>query len=198
MPAWPAWSARRSPCPPPAPRLIVKAPARRSTTISSSAPASPARCSPSGSPASTTRSVLVIDKRPHVAGNAYDHLDEAGVLIHQYGPHIFHTNSRRDRRLSVAVHRLAALRASRARRGARPAGADPDQPDDAQQAVRPRPQDRRGGRRLSRLARRAGRRDQDLRGRGRSRRSGASSTSCSSRAIPASNGASTRASSTSR
>ena len=37
--------------------------------------------------------VLVIDKRPHVAGNAYDHLDEAGVLIHRYGPHIFHTNS---------------------------------------------------------------------------------------------------------
>jgi UDP-galactopyranose mutase len=37
--------------------------------------------------------VLVIDKRPHVAGNAYDHLDEAGILIHQYGPHIFHTNS---------------------------------------------------------------------------------------------------------
>jgi UDP-galactopyranose mutase len=37
--------------------------------------------------------VLIIDKRPHVAGNAYDHADEAGVLIHQYGPHIFHTNS---------------------------------------------------------------------------------------------------------
>ena len=37
--------------------------------------------------------VLVIDKRPHIGGNAYDHLDEAGVLIHQYGPHIFHTNS---------------------------------------------------------------------------------------------------------
>ena len=37
--------------------------------------------------------VLVVDKRPHVAGNAYDHLDEAGLLIHQYGPHIFHTNS---------------------------------------------------------------------------------------------------------
>ncbi len=37
--------------------------------------------------------VLIIDRRPHVAGNAYDHLDEAGVLIHQYGPHIFHTNS---------------------------------------------------------------------------------------------------------
>jgi UDP-galactopyranose mutase len=37
--------------------------------------------------------VLIVDRRPHVGGNAYDHLDEAGVLIHQYGPHIFHTNS---------------------------------------------------------------------------------------------------------
>ncbi len=37
--------------------------------------------------------VLVIDRRPHVGGNAYDHLDEAGVLVHRYGPHIFHTNS---------------------------------------------------------------------------------------------------------
>jgi len=38
--------------------------------------------------------VLVVDRRPHIAGNAYDHLDEAGLLIHRYGPHIFHTNSR--------------------------------------------------------------------------------------------------------
>ena len=37
--------------------------------------------------------VLIVDKRPHIGGNAYDHLDEAGVLIHQYGPHIFHANS---------------------------------------------------------------------------------------------------------
>ena len=37
--------------------------------------------------------VLVVDRRPHVGGNAYDRLDDAGVLIHQYGPHIFHTNS---------------------------------------------------------------------------------------------------------
>ena len=37
--------------------------------------------------------VMVIDKRPHVAGNAYDRHDASGVLIHQYGPHIFHTNS---------------------------------------------------------------------------------------------------------
>ena len=37
--------------------------------------------------------VLVIDRRDHIGGNAYDRLDEAGLLIHQYGPHIFHTNS---------------------------------------------------------------------------------------------------------
>jgi UDP-galactopyranose mutase len=37
--------------------------------------------------------VLVVDRRPHVGGNAYDRLDGAGILIHQYGPHIFHTNS---------------------------------------------------------------------------------------------------------
>jgi UDP-galactopyranose mutase len=37
--------------------------------------------------------VLVIDKRPHIGGNAYDHYDEAGILIHRYGPHIFHTNA---------------------------------------------------------------------------------------------------------
>ncbi len=37
--------------------------------------------------------VLVVDRRPHIAGNAYDHKDAAGILIHQYGPHIFHTNS---------------------------------------------------------------------------------------------------------
>ncbi len=43
--------------------------------------------------AESGRQVLVIDKRPHIAGNAYDHLDEHGVMIHRYGPHIFHTNS---------------------------------------------------------------------------------------------------------
>jgi len=39
--------------------------------------------------------VLVIDKRPHLAGNAYDELDAHGVLVHRYGPHIFHTNGER-------------------------------------------------------------------------------------------------------
>ncbi len=43
--------------------------------------------------AGSNKKVLLIDRRPHVAGNAFDVHDEAGVLIHQYGPHIFHTNS---------------------------------------------------------------------------------------------------------
>ena len=38
--------------------------------------------------------VLVIDRRPHIGGNAYDRYDDAGLLIHQYGPHIFHTNAK--------------------------------------------------------------------------------------------------------
>lgn len=45
--------------------------------------------------ASAGRKVLVVDKRAHVGGNAHDRLDENGVLVHPYGPHIFHTNSRR-------------------------------------------------------------------------------------------------------
>ncbi|MDZ8107551.1 MAG: UDP-galactopyranose mutase [Nostoc sp. DedQUE12a] len=40
------------------------------------------------------KKVLVVDKRNHIGGNAYDHYDEHGVLVHKYGPHIFHTNSR--------------------------------------------------------------------------------------------------------
>lgn len=39
--------------------------------------------------------VHVIDKRTHIAGNAYDELDAYGVLVHRYGPHIFHTNGER-------------------------------------------------------------------------------------------------------
>ena len=37
--------------------------------------------------------VLIVDKRPHIGGNAYDRYDDAGVLVHPYGPHIFHTNA---------------------------------------------------------------------------------------------------------
>src|ERR1051326_2400095 len=39
--------------------------------------------------------VLLMDKRNHIGGNAYDQYNEDGILIHKYGPHIFHTNSER-------------------------------------------------------------------------------------------------------
>lgn len=39
--------------------------------------------------------VLVIEKRSHIGGNMYDEQDESGILVHRYGPHIFHTNNRR-------------------------------------------------------------------------------------------------------
>lgn len=45
------------------------------------------RCAAAG------QSVLLIDKRDHVGGNAFDERDAAGILVHRYGPHIFHTNS---------------------------------------------------------------------------------------------------------
>ncbi len=38
--------------------------------------------------------VLLVDKRPHIGGNAFDQYDDEGILVHRYGPHIFHTNSR--------------------------------------------------------------------------------------------------------
>ncbi|HWJ91201.1 MAG TPA: UDP-galactopyranose mutase [Flavisolibacter sp.] len=40
------------------------------------------------------KKVLIIDKREHIAGNAYDYYNKDGILIHKYGPHIFHTNSK--------------------------------------------------------------------------------------------------------
>jgi UDP-galactopyranose mutase len=45
--------------------------------------------------ADSGRRVQVIDRRPHIAGNAYDEYDKHGVLVHRYGPHIFHTNGER-------------------------------------------------------------------------------------------------------
>jgi UDP-galactopyranose mutase len=39
------------------------------------------------------KKVLICDKRPHIAGNAFDFYNDEGILIHKYGPHIFHTNS---------------------------------------------------------------------------------------------------------
>src|ERR1700716_3580178 len=37
--------------------------------------------------------ILICDQRGHIGGNAYDEYDSVGVLVHKYGPHIFHTNS---------------------------------------------------------------------------------------------------------
>ena len=38
-------------------------------------------------------SVIIVDRRPHIAGNAFDAYNDDGLLIHKYGPHIFHTNA---------------------------------------------------------------------------------------------------------
>lgn len=40
------------------------------------------------------KKILIIDKRDHIGGNAYDYFNNDGILIHKYGPHIFHTNSK--------------------------------------------------------------------------------------------------------
>ena len=40
------------------------------------------------------KKVLIIDQRNHIGGNAYDYFNQDGILIHKYGPHIFHTNSK--------------------------------------------------------------------------------------------------------
>ncbi len=44
--------------------------------------------------AGANKQVLLIDVRNHIGGNAYDHYNDDGILVHKYGPHIFHTNSR--------------------------------------------------------------------------------------------------------
>ena len=141
--------------------------------------------------------VLVIDRRPHVAGNAYDRLNDAGILIHQYGPHIFHTNSDevlaylsqftewrpyehrvlahvRDQLVPIPINRTTLNKLF---------GLDLSTEAEAEAflASRAEPVDE----------------DPDLRGCRRLRSRVASSTSCSSRAIPASNGASIPAGSTS-
>ena len=41
------------------------------------------------------KKVLLVEKRNHIGGNAYDEYDEHGILVHKYGPHIFHTNSKK-------------------------------------------------------------------------------------------------------
>ena len=45
--------------------------------------------------AASGRTVGLVDRRPHIAGNAFDHPDEAGILVHKYGRQSVHTNSQR-------------------------------------------------------------------------------------------------------
>ena len=40
------------------------------------------------------KKVLLVDKRQHVGGNCYDYKDDNGIIIHKYGPHLFHSNLR--------------------------------------------------------------------------------------------------------
>jgi UDP-galactopyranose mutase len=42
----------------------------------------------------SNKKVLILDKRNHIGGNAYDYYNSDGILVHKYGPHIFHTNSK--------------------------------------------------------------------------------------------------------
>jgi len=60
--------------------------------------------------------VLVIDERPHIAGNAYDYRDSNGIMIHKYGSHIFHTNSQevwnflaRFTQFNTYMHKVLAI-----------------------------------------------------------------------------------------
>ncbi len=54
--------------------------------------AGPAGCTAARCLAEDGKSVLVVERRNHIAGNTYDCMDEAGILIHLYGPHLYHTN----------------------------------------------------------------------------------------------------------
>lgn len=40
------------------------------------------------------KKVLLVEKRQHIGGNCYDYRDENGIIVHKYGPHLFHSNSR--------------------------------------------------------------------------------------------------------
>lgn len=53
------------------------------------------------------KKVLVLEKRPHIGGNMYDSINEDGVLIHNYGPHIFHTSIAR---VNDYMHKYSKMR----------------------------------------------------------------------------------------
>ncbi|MEJ7712446.1 MAG: NAD(P)-binding protein [Pyrinomonadaceae bacterium] len=64
--------------------------------------------------AGSGKRVLMVDRRSHIGGNAYDHYNSDGLLVHRYGPHIFHNlNSSRSLRLLITLHGVASLREHR-------------------------------------------------------------------------------------
>ena len=58
------------------------------------------------------KKILLIEQRDHIAGNMYDYVDEHGVVIHKYGPHLFRTNSPRVLHSHLAIYWLAPIPAS--------------------------------------------------------------------------------------
>jgi len=59
--------------------------------------------------------VLVIERRNHIGGNCYDEIDKTGIIIHKYGPHIFHTNYPEIFKYLSNVHRMERIPTPRAR-----------------------------------------------------------------------------------
>lgn len=83
--------ARRTPAPPPAPAL--RRPARPPYDVVVAGAGFAGSVIAERMAEASGKRVLVCDIRDHVGGNAYDAPDAAGVLVHRYGPHIFHTNA---------------------------------------------------------------------------------------------------------
>ena len=99
------------------------------------------------------RRCLVVDRRDHIGGNAYDFHDKAGVLLHQYGPHYFRTNSERGPRLPRAVHGMDAGGLQGVELDGRPLLAVPDQPEHLRTTPRPAVGQRGDGRHAGEMAR---------------------------------------------
>ena len=116
------------------------------------------------------RAILLIDRRPHIGGNAYDEPNAAGILYHKYGPHIFHTNSEQ---VVDYLSQFTEWRPYEHRVLANVRGQlvpIPINRTTLNKLFDARPQDRRGSGRLSRVARRDGRGDPDVGGRRHQRR----------------------------
>jgi UDP-galactopyranose mutase len=59
--------------------------------------------------ADSNKLIKIIDSRDHIGGNAYDKKDDHGIIIHPYGPHIFHTNSEKIFKLSFKIHKMEQI-----------------------------------------------------------------------------------------